>query len=277
MRRIVAALLCLLALAPITRATSLESAAQRIDADVAAGKPLIAHVVVALVDNQHQGIVPVPAALGDGTMPRTNLYWGAMYGVRTFFRNSAGWRALPIPASADPRILDRVMFHRVVERGGKHADVYLVAEAWKGEHIDAAIAHFLEMNRGDHAELLRAGERQLAAGGAAHVVAFIGHNGLMDFPVPTLSDSRAIAPAHASIVLACYSDHYFATLMREHSAPLLTTAGLMAPEAYTLDAALESWFSGGDARQVRTAAARAYAHFQKSSEHAAQRLFLTAK
>jgi hypothetical protein len=51
----------------------------------------------------------------------------------------------------------------------------------------------------------------------------------------------------------------------------------MAPEAYTLDAALESWFSGGDARQVRTAAARAYAHFQKSSEHAAQRLFLAAK
>ena len=62
MHRIVAALLCLLALAPVTRATSLESAAQRIDADVAAGKPLITHLVVALVDNQHQAIVPVPAA-----------------------------------------------------------------------------------------------------------------------------------------------------------------------------------------------------------------------
>jgi hypothetical protein len=99
----------------------------------------------------------------------------------------------------------------------------------------------------------------------------------MDFPVPRLSASPAIASARASIVLACYSDRYFATLMREHSAPLLTTAGLMAPEAYTLDAALESWFSGGSARQVRTAAARAYARYQKTSELAAQRLFLTAK
>src|SRR5215203_6417081 len=47
------------------------------------GKPLVVHVTVALCDNATQGIVPVPPAIGDGNDPRTNLYWGASYGVKS--------------------------------------------------------------------------------------------------------------------------------------------------------------------------------------------------
>ncbi len=46
------------------------------------------HVYVALCDNIHQGIVPIPKDLGNGQSPRTNLYWGALYGVKTYFTNS---------------------------------------------------------------------------------------------------------------------------------------------------------------------------------------------
>ena len=46
------------------------------------GEPLRVHVTVALCDNATQGMVPVPAAIGDGDDPRTNLYWGARYGVK---------------------------------------------------------------------------------------------------------------------------------------------------------------------------------------------------
>jgi hypothetical protein len=127
-----AALLVLSSLAAQAWAGALEDAASRMDADWVAGKPLVAHVVVALVDNQHQGIVPVPASLGDGGNPRTNLYWGALYGVRTFFRRSEGWTSLPIPASDDPRVLDRVVFRREVNRQGRRGEVLLVAEAWRG-------------------------------------------------------------------------------------------------------------------------------------------------
>ncbi|HBH24362.1 MAG TPA: hypothetical protein DDY13_13175 [Cytophagales bacterium] len=35
------------------------------------------HVFVALCDNEHQGIVPVPNTLGNGKDPNSNLYWGA--------------------------------------------------------------------------------------------------------------------------------------------------------------------------------------------------------
>ncbi len=45
-------------------ATSLDELVARLDADVAGGEPLVAHVVVALCDNEFQGIVPVPADTG---------------------------------------------------------------------------------------------------------------------------------------------------------------------------------------------------------------------
>jgi hypothetical protein len=37
----------------------------------------LVHVFVALADNAHQGIVPLPKALGNGDDPGRNPYWGA--------------------------------------------------------------------------------------------------------------------------------------------------------------------------------------------------------
>ena len=42
------------------------------------------HVFVALCDNKYQDIVPVPASIGNGQNPNSNLYWGCGYGIRTF-------------------------------------------------------------------------------------------------------------------------------------------------------------------------------------------------
>jgi hypothetical protein len=258
----------------VGRAANLEDAVQRLEADVDADKPLVAHVIVALVDNEHQGIVPVPASLGNGADPKSNLYWGAMYGVRSWFRRSPDWRMLPVPASTDARVLDRVLFRRDVMRGGRRAEALLLAEAWRGDRIADAIAHFLELNRGQHVETLRAGARDVRFGGASHVVVFIGHNGLMDFETPALQSGAAVADARTSIVLACLSKEYFSKLLAPDSVPILTTAGLMAPEAYTLDAALTDWFGGGDAAAVRRSSASAYAKYQRTSQRAALRLFV---
>ncbi|MBS1655648.1 MAG: hypothetical protein JSU05_12430, partial [Bacteroidetes bacterium] len=37
------------------------------------------HVFVALCDNKYQGIVPVPAKIGNGQDPANNLYWGCSF------------------------------------------------------------------------------------------------------------------------------------------------------------------------------------------------------
>jgi hypothetical protein len=263
------------ALSSAAHAGSLEEAQRRRDADVAAGHSLVAHVVVALCDNDSQGIVPVPAKLGDGNDPSHNLYWGAMYGVRAWFKRSPEWRSLPISRSEDARVLDRVLFRRELLNGGRRVEALLLAEAWRGRHIADALQHFLEIDRGEHVQTVRIGDRDVAFGGAAHVNAFIGHNGLMDFDAPVLPRSGPKPRAHASVVLACMSQQYFSPVLNAHSVPLLLTTGLMAPEAYTLDAVLTSWFSGESSAEVRLAAARAYARHQRTSERAALRLFTT--
>ncbi|RYD36714.1 MAG: hypothetical protein EOP87_04950 [Verrucomicrobiaceae bacterium] len=41
---------------------------------------------VALCDNATQGILPVPAKIGDGDKPEANLYWGCSDGFSGCFR-----------------------------------------------------------------------------------------------------------------------------------------------------------------------------------------------
>ena len=75
-----------------------------------AERPRVVRVFVALADNEHQGIIPVPAVLGNGDDPGHNLYWGAAFGVRTFFRNSADWREVLTVQKPYTGILERSVF-----------------------------------------------------------------------------------------------------------------------------------------------------------------------
>lgn len=77
--------------------------AERIRLDAQGGKPLVAHVVVAICDNAHQGIVPVARALGDGQDAGRNLYWGARFGMREYLRRAPGWKRIRIGESGRAR------------------------------------------------------------------------------------------------------------------------------------------------------------------------------
>ena len=146
--------------------------------------------------------------------------------------------------------------------------VYVVADAWDGKEIRGAIGHFLEMAHGRRAETVAVSADgrsiALAAGGGAHLVAYVGHNGLMEFAPAEAAAAVAGNPPKSAVVLACSSRTYFERrlgLPGVHA--LLMTKGLMAPEAYTLDAVLRAWFSGEDAEAAHEAAAVAYCRYQK--------------
>jgi len=249
------------AAASITASAFADTPQERMEADMRAGRPLLAHVVVALCDNDHQGIVPVPRALGDGTSPRTNLYWGALYGVKTFFSEKRGWRRVASVPAPDG-VLERLVLSGEIRRGDKDHTVQVVADAWDGRRMKDAVTRFLEQASGRN-----------IVGGTPHVVAFVGHNGLMDFEAPTLAPGEK-EPARAAVVLACASRPYFTgALARAGAHPLLLTRGLMAPEAYTLEAAIRTWFATGDEAEVRAAAAAAYDRYQRCGPTAARRLF----
>ena len=238
--------------------------------------PRVVRVFVALADNAHQGIVPVPARLGNGDDPERNLYWGASYGVKTFFARSGHLEACQ--GRPTPAVLERCVFrHRT-----KH--VVLIADAYQGRQIRQAIGDFLNAAAGEaipsahepeNTALNRSGATALPE--RADLVVYVGHEGLMDFSLPAMphTDGKD-ARAREAIVLACISKSYFAQPLRAAGAkPLLWTTSLMAPEAYTLKSALDGWVPGESADQIRERAAAAYSKYQHCSLAAARRLLVT--
>lgn len=247
---------------------------ERIDTDIAAGKPVVIQVSVALADNENQGIIPVPSSIGNGQDARTNLYWGARYGVKTFLIRDGEWEKVAVVKPDDKRILERLVLKKVLSRNGRDVPVYLVADAWDGKFIRDTIMQFLKYNAGKDAIDFQLGETLIQAGGNAHLIAYVGHNGLMDYSDVLLPDPESGRPENDAIVLACISKDYFLSLLTKLGAhPLLLTTGLMAPEAYSLDAAIKAWIAGVDDNQVKKAAAKSYNKYQKTGLKAAEQLF----
>ena len=234
-----------------------------------AQQPRVVHVLVALCDNLHQGIVKVPVGIGNGQNARTNLYWGAGYGVKTHFDRSEEWKHVPCDSSAETHILDRAIW--------KHRDsaVYVVAEAYDGRNIREATLDLLTYASGKIARPVKAGGVSLNAGGAADLVAYVGHDGLMDFQLEE-TFTGPTTNTRQTIILACISKRFFAEHIRATLAqPLLWTTGLMAPEAYTLKAALEGWVMRESPAAIRERAAAAYDKYQRCGINGARRLLVT--
>ncbi|HOX05279.1 MAG TPA: hypothetical protein PK280_02665 [Planctomycetota bacterium] len=219
----------------------------------------LVHVFVALCDNRNQGIVKVPAHLGDGQDPAGNLYWGAAYGVKTFLGRSGGWEEVPLAdRPRRPEILARALF-----RSRSGPAVRILAEAYDGAKMEAALTDFL-----------RAAAGTLGAEAPADLVCFVGHNGLMDLRLAELPKADPGAKPSAAVVLACKSQAYFTEPLRATGCrALVLTTGFMAPEAYTLEAIVAGWAAGEPPERVRARAAEAYALYQKCGRSAAAKLF----
>lgn len=240
---------------------------------VAQNQPRTIHVFVALADNKNQGIVPVAARLGNGEDPERNLYWGSAYGVKTYFSRSADWQLIASRQKPKPEILERCIFKH------RSQNVYLVADAYQGSKIQQAIVDFLESAAGEETESVqvKAGVQTLTlnARGGADLVAYAGHDGLMDFQLQALPRKKTEKHREA-IILACISKSYFSAPLRATGAtPLLWTTGLMAPEAYTLKSAIDGWILHESNDQIRERAAGAYDKYQKCGLKGARRLLVT--
>ena len=226
------------------------------------------HVFVALCDNKYQGIVPVPAAIGNGQDPNSNLYWGCAAGVRTYFQKSATWVLVKKEKLKGQR-LERVIFKH------KKENFYLVADAYDGQFIKQCTIDFLESAAGIRKDTIQINGHILGISGNSKLLSYIGHDGLMDFNL-TQSFPKSDNNKRDLIILACISKRYFAPHIKETGAhPLVWSTGLMSPEAYTLHDALESYISKQSDEVVRSSAAKAYARYQKCGEKAARNLLVT--
>ncbi len=160
------------------------------------------HVMVALCDNKYQGIVKVPKAIGNGQDPNNNLYWGCAYGVRTYFKNKPDWKEIK-RYKADGVCLERVVFKH------KTKPYYLVADAYDGEYIKQCTTDFLSSCAGKLKDTIQINNTVIGLKGNAKLLAYIGHNGLMDFKLSN-TYNNVDGEKRDAIILACASKQYFA-------------------------------------------------------------------
>ena len=226
------------------------------------------HVFVALCDNKYQGIVPVPAKIGNGQDPNNNLYWGCGFGIRTYFKKSKEWKLLKIQ-KLDSVKLERLIFKHTTQ------NYYIVADAYNGQFIEQCTKDFFYSASGQLKDTLRINNTTIGICGNSKLLSYIGHDGLMDFQLSE-SFKNTDGKKRDCIILACTSKNYFAPHLKTTKAnPLVWTTGLMCPEAYTLHDALSAYINNESTENIRTKAALAYAQHQKCSEKAARNLLVS--
>ena len=226
------------------------------------------HVFVALCDNKYQGILPVPAKIGNGQDLNNNLYWGCSGGVRSYFKNSNDWVLLK------RYFVDSIRLERIVFKN-KSENCYIVADAYDGRYIKKCTVDFLRSASGEQKDTIQINGKVLGINGNSKALAYIGHDGLMDFVlnekfINTDGKTRDV------FILACISKRFFGQYLMDTKAnPLIWTTGLMAPEAYTLHDALEGYVKNESPEKIRIRAAKAYAKYQNCGEKAAKNLLVS--
>ncbi len=229
----------------------------------------VIHVYVALCDNKNQGIVPVPAAIGNGQDPANNLYWGCAGGVKGYFKKSAEWKLVSAEKNPAKNILERCVFKHTQQ------DAYLVADAYDGAAIKQCISDFFMATAGGNNFSIPIGGKTLGVGGSAQLISYVGHDGLMEFSLDRFPEKRNNAKRE-TIILSCISKRYFQPGIRQSGAtPLLWSTGLMSPEAYTLEAAITGWLRQETSQQIQMRAAKAYDRYQHCGVKAASRLLVS--
>lgn len=208
---------------------------------------------VALCDNKTQGIAKVGAKIGNGDDAANNLYWGCSDGARSYFKTSKCWTLEKTGKPSADFILETLHFKH------KASGTLLTAHAYRGSQMEKCLEDYFQA---------------LKSSGPNELVAFIGHNGLMDtspkFPETAESDLAGTP----TIILCCISDRYFQPHLKRYQAkPLLLTRQLMYPGDFILHDAIEVWLKDGEPTDYVTAAAKAYAKNQGVSTWAAKTVF----
>ncbi|WP_141674865.1 hypothetical protein [Gilliamella sp. WF3-4] len=239
-------------------------------------KPKVIHVLVALCDNKYQKIVPVPKAIGNGQDPKSNLYWGAAYGFKTYFAKQKEWQVIKINRPSNDKILEEIIYKH------QNQDVYIIAQAYNGKYIDDTVNDFLDYAAGKKEQSYLFGDKKVIVGGKADLVVYIGHDSLMEWSwrkyLPdswrweTLSkEQQAKQKSRYAAVFACKSQQYFSPpLSRLGITPLILTMHRMAPEAYSVYAMIDSWLKVDPKEVTRQKVASAYSQYQKLNKPALQ-------
>ena len=236
--------------------------------ELAEGRPLVVQVHVPLCDNDV--LRCGRGRLGDGEDADGNLYWATSGGFRGWFgRKGSPWRLVHTARAPEEDVIEVRVWRRLVTPAAplrargvrKPVPVYVVAYAWRGEAIARAMAAYAaDLFGASPRRIALRGGPELAAGGAARLVAFVGHNGWMDvadfsWPRPSRKAARK-----ATIAVACITEDYLVPAVPDQRrVPLLFTRSLLFAGAHAFEGAVSAFAAGDTLAGVRESAVRAYA------------------
>jgi uncharacterized Zn-binding protein involved in type VI secretion len=233
--------------------------------------PLIVHALVPLCDNEHQGIVPTSPSLGNGLDLKSNLYWATSAGIKRYFNSSSDWKMQESIMNPSQTILERVVFKKTYSNG---AIVYFIADAYRGDRMHECLNDYFNSLSGHLNATIIIGKDTLQINGQADMVAFNGHNGLMDETTVYQSATENTKPKDA-VSISCVSSNYFKThYSKTNSYPLVHTTGLLYPGAFILKGIIDQWVLLKSDKECKTAAGKAYYENKpKSGPNGSQNLF----
>lgn len=257
----------------------LEGVYMRMAAAVNSGRPVVLQAHVALCDNS----IIKCGAQGDGDNIEKNLYWTTSGAVDGWFRRQrAVWSEVSRrDTSADESGVLQVRIYRTLvtpdgswQRRGvtRPFPAYAVIYGWRGKDIDKALKAYMDdlYTCTPRSVPLPAGGA-LQAGGQAHLVAWIGHNRMMDLELPELrqlllrTDGCTTQPK-GMIAVACHTGSYLGRYVSaEQRVPLLLTDSLLFAGTHAFEGAARAFLSGSTLAEIRAAAAKSYAEGQGKS------------
>jgi hypothetical protein len=242
---------------------------------VANEKPLVVHIFVPLCDNEHQGIVPTTASLGNGFSLRSNLYWATSTGMKRYFKEKKTWKLLKSIKNVyqDSVVLERVVFKRTYSN---NAVVYLIADAYRGDKMLETVNHFLRAASNNYTEQLNLDNgTAVSIHGAADLVVFNGHNGLFDlyYNQPNRWYNSTNSQKDIAII-ACYaSEHFEREAMRAKAYPIVRAKGRLHPGAFVISGIIDKWAMLKSVEEMRLNAGKAYCKIHDCSIKTSQKLF----
>jgi hypothetical protein len=221
--------------------------------------PLIIHVFVPLCDNDNQGIVKVGGKLGEGRNLKSNLYWGAGYGLKTWFSRSKDWKIMKNQFNIDSSILERAVYFRKYPNKAK---VYLIIDAYAGDKMKPCLEVYFKSLAGIIKDSINLDTTIIPAYGKSDFLIFNAHNGLMDTEIEVYRNYDNIQKDAA--VISCASYSYFVYRFKTLKAyPLVCTTSLLPPEAYIISAIIDNWATMQSNEKIKKSAGEAMAKVHK--------------
>ncbi|HPF39864.1 MAG TPA: hypothetical protein P5081_01815 [Phycisphaerae bacterium] len=214
------------------------------------------------------------ATFANGDDPRTNLYWGALYGIDTHLPNAADWRRVHRDQGRDEHIIARSVFqkhvtpseHWVAFGVTRPFDVYVLANAWRHDHLVEAMEQPIRDAICGAVTQIPIEGRLIEFAGASAVVGYVGQNHMLDEywdPLARLDGchlTRRIGIFYAAPFSAAALHR---PLEETGLYSVLFTRNRITPEAYVVDGILDALIVGDlDDGFVDSAAAQ-YARYQK--------------